>query len=266
MKETIYTIPVNEAFETPCECPLCKLENRFENDRVNYYLGPSLMEPENRIETNETGFCAEHFAMMYDTQANRLGLGLMIHTHLCEQNERFGKISGLNGKESRQTDEDADANDPKPVKRSFFASLKNGGDSTKAADAILKYIDEQQSSCCICRDLEKTMERYCEVITHMYFSEKEFRDRFDRGLGFCMPHLAMLIRAAKKNLSGSRQETFLNAVIRMQADNLKRIEGEVEWFTKKFDYRNKDADWGNSRDAVSRSIEKLTGLTGLEEG
>lgn len=58
MKETIYTIPVNEAFEKPCECPMCNLENRFENDRVNYYLGPSLMEPENRIETNETGFCA----------------------------------------------------------------------------------------------------------------------------------------------------------------------------------------------------------------
>lgn len=254
MKETIYTIPVNEAFETPCECPMCKLENRFENDRVNYYLGPSLMEPENRIETNETGFCAEHFAMMYDTRANRLGLGLMIHTHLCEQNERLGKIAGRKG------------DDSKADKRSFFASLKGNGDSAKTADAILKYIDEQQSACCICRDLEKTMERYCEVITHMYFSEKEFRERFDRGLGFCMPHLAMLIRAAKKNLSGSRQETFLDAVIRMQTENLKRIEGEVEWFTKKFDYRNKDADWGNSRDAVSRSIEKLTGLTGLDEG
>ena len=71
MKETIYTIPVNEAFEKPCECPMCNLENRFENDRVNYYLGPSLMEPENRIETNETGFCAKHFKQMYDTRANR---------------------------------------------------------------------------------------------------------------------------------------------------------------------------------------------------
>ena len=92
MKETIYTIPVNEAFETPCECPMCKLENRFENDRVNYYLGPSLMEPDNRIETNETGFCAKHFAMMYDTRANRLGLGLMIHTHMQEQNKKIEKL------------------------------------------------------------------------------------------------------------------------------------------------------------------------------
>ena len=85
MKETIYTIPVNEAFEKPCECPMCNLENRFENDRVNYYLGPSLMEPENRIETNETGFCAKHFKQMYDTRANRLGLGLILHTHLTNR-------------------------------------------------------------------------------------------------------------------------------------------------------------------------------------
>ena len=61
MKDTIYTIPVTEAYETPCECPLCALEARFENDRVNYYLGPSLMEPENRIATNDTGFCGKHF-------------------------------------------------------------------------------------------------------------------------------------------------------------------------------------------------------------
>lgn len=239
MKETIYTIPVNEAFETPCECPLCRLVSRFEADRVNYYLGPSLMEPENRIETNESGFCARHFRLMYETRANRLGLGLMIQTHMSEQNSKIEKAAGIKNEIIK-----------KP---------------SKSVETLLKYIDAQQRECCICRDLDKTMERYCEVITHMYFSEDEFKKHFDAGLGFCMPHFAMLIRAAEKNLYGGRKDTFLQNLISMQISNLKRIESEVEWFTKKFDYRNKDADWGNSRDAVSRSIEKLTGLTGLEE-
>ena len=127
----------------------------------------------------------------------------------------------------------------------------------------MKYLEEQQKECCICQDLLKTMERYCEVITHLYFTEKDFRNRFDSGLGFCMPHFGVLLRAAKSNLSGAKQEEFLATLIRLQQSNLKRIENEVEWFTKKFDYRNQDADWGNSREAVSRSIEKLTGLTGL---
>lgn len=253
MKETIYTIPVNEAFETPCECPMCKLENRFENDRVNYYLGPSLMEPDNRIETNETGFCAKHFAMMYDTRANRLGLGLMIHTHMQEQNKKIEKLA-------KSVGEAADA-----PKKGFFDLLKGSSDNAEAAEKLIKYVKEQQEECCICRDLVKTMERYCEVITYMYFAEKDFRVRFDGGMGFCMPHFAMLMEAAKKNLSGSKKEEFLGALVKMQIANLKRIEGEVEWFTKKFDYRNQDADWGNSRDAVSRSIEKLTGITGLEK-
>lgn len=111
MKETIYTIPVNEAFEKPCECPMCNLENRFENDRVNYYLGPSLMEPENRIETNETGFCAKHFKQMYDTRANRLGLGLILHTHLHEQNQKLDRMA-----------HGAAAQNAEPAKKSFFAS------------------------------------------------------------------------------------------------------------------------------------------------
>lgn len=253
MKETIYTIPVNEAFETPCECPMCKLENRFENDRVNYYLGPSLMEPDNRIETNETGFCAKHFAMMYDTRANRLGLGLMIHTHMQEQNKKIEKLAKSAGETSDAT------------KKGFFDLLKGSSDNAEAAEKLIKYVKEQQEECCICRDLVKTMERYCEVITYMYFAEKDFRVRFDGGMGFCMPHFAMLMEAAKKNLSGSKKEEFLGSLVKMQIANLKRIEGEVEWFTKKFDYRNQDADWGNSRDAVSRSIEKLTGITGLEK-
>lgn len=253
MKETIYTIPVSEAFEKPCECPMCNLENRFETDRVNYYLGPSLMEPENRIETNEKGFCAEHFSMMYNTRTNRLGLGLILHTHLAEQNKKMEKLSQSAGA----------PREPSGTKKSLFSAFKSNGDNAKAAENLLKYIDEQQAECCICQDLIKTMERYCGVITELYFSEKDFYEKFNSGLGFCMPHFGMLIRAAKQNLSGVKQEEFLGKLIKMQLSNLKRIENEVEWFTKKFDYRNQDADWGNSRDAVPRSIEKLTGLTGL---
>ena len=32
MKEQIYTIPVNEVYETDFECPLCELEKRLERE------------------------------------------------------------------------------------------------------------------------------------------------------------------------------------------------------------------------------------------
>ena len=46
---------------------------------------------------------------------------------------------------------------------------------------------------------------------------------------------------------------------------LDRIEKELDWFTLKFDYRNTDKPWGNSRDAVERSINKLMGACVGEE-
>ena len=52
MKETIYTIPVNDAYNSDLECPLCQLRKRCEDNEIEYYLGPSLMEPDTRKITN----------------------------------------------------------------------------------------------------------------------------------------------------------------------------------------------------------------------
>ena len=43
-------------------------------------------------------------------------------------------------------------------------------------------------------------------------------------------------------------------------ENLARVQGDLDWFVDKFDYRNAGAPWKNSRDAVSRSMQKLKGL------
>jgi len=283
MQDTIYTIPVTESYENPCECPLCVLEARFENDRVNYYLGPSLMEPENRIATNETGFCGKHFGMMYNTRANRLGLGLIIDTYMNEQVKKLRKLAGTLGRTDGQEDgadsgEEANA-DPAAdeavpetrtavkEKKSFFsmfAPAKKGG--AKAAEDMCAYWREHEKSCCICADLERTMARYIDVIFHLYFSQKEFRAKFDSGMGYCMRHFEILAESAEKSLSGGKQDTFLTSLVKMQLANLERINGEVNWFTKKFDYRYTQEPWKNSRDALPRAMRKLTGEREIGEG
>jgi hypothetical protein len=42
-------------------------------------------------------------------------------------------------------------------------------------------------------------------------------------------------------------------------ENMARVKGDLDWFIAKFDYRNAGADWKNSKDAVSRSMQKLQG-------
>ena len=34
MKEQLYTIPVNDIFDQPCECPICSMRNRLDEETV----------------------------------------------------------------------------------------------------------------------------------------------------------------------------------------------------------------------------------------
>ena len=71
MKETIYTIPINEAFEKRCGCPLCTLRRKLEHDSLDYILGAAMMEPDVRTETNKSGFCAQHYSVMIGMNSGR---------------------------------------------------------------------------------------------------------------------------------------------------------------------------------------------------
>ena len=82
MRDTIETIPVNEAFSSGDECPFCCLERMAEQRTIRYVLGPgaSYMEPDVRSVTDAKGFCPSHFKKMYDF-GNSLGNALIMQTY-----------------------------------------------------------------------------------------------------------------------------------------------------------------------------------------
>ena len=90
MKETIYTIPLNDAFHAEDECPFCYLERDAEQHALEFILGSqaSYMEDDIRMETDKMGFCRHHYKMMYD-YGNRLGCGLILSTHLKKLNQEI---------------------------------------------------------------------------------------------------------------------------------------------------------------------------------
>ncbi len=254
MKEKIYTIPVTEAFHEDCECPLCLLESKLENEYIDYYLGPSLMEPDCRIDTNKKGFCRRHFELLYNRQENRLGLGLVTDTHIREQLEKLREAakatinSANGGKSSGQ------------LFASFAGKFGSKGQNGQGpASRLVKLLEELENNCTICGRLEYTMDRYLDVVMYLWSREEEFRKTFSEKKGFCLVHLKMLMLAAEKYLNANDSRRFLSELLEQQLENLDRIEKELEWFTKKFDYRYNDAPWGNSKDALPRSIQKLKG-------
>lgn len=253
MKEKIYTIPVTDAFRVDCECPICVLEKKLEDEYVDYMLGPSLMEPDGRIDTNEKGFCRGHFEMLYNKQVNRLGLGLIIDTHMAEQNKKL-KETFETGKEGLQKDSGL----------SFMKNLttkmsSRQTDSGKVIDELISQLSSLENKCSVCSKLSNTMDRYIDVILYLWFNEEDFRNLFNNNKGFCLKHLRSLLEGAKKYLSPREAAIFVDNMMKIQLPNLERVQQEVNWFTKKFDYRYTDAPWGNSKDALQRSIQKIAG-------
>lgn len=81
MKESIYTIPINEVFEEKRGCPICALQQGLEARWVQYVTGPAMMEPDVRLKTNEEGVCRRHLNAMLG-QRNRLSVALLLQTRL----------------------------------------------------------------------------------------------------------------------------------------------------------------------------------------
>ena len=243
MNYTLDTLPVLDAYRENCECPLCRLRISCEDQYVDSMLGAAYMEPECRIKTNETGFCTRHFELMYQRR-NRLGLALMTHTHMQEVAKDLKRIL-----------ESGNAS------KGFFAALRGG----KTAPAHGEQIRSRLSGCVICEQMNNALERYAYTIAQLYGSNAEFKQMFEQSKGFCLPHLALILDMAEQTLPSSQNAAFTSALAALELQNLDRIEKELEWFTLKFDYRNTDKPWGNSRDAVERSINKLMGACVGEE-
>lgn len=97
MKETLYTIPLNDAVGAGDECPFCYIEREVEQDLMDFVLGSgsSYMESDVREATDKAGFCRAHFKKMFD-YGNTLGNGWILKTHymqtIREMKEQFSKL------------------------------------------------------------------------------------------------------------------------------------------------------------------------------
>ncbi len=229
MLETIYTIPVNEAFDEADGCPLCLLHRKLEETELDLILGASMMEPQTRIQTNEQGFCAEHFSMMLQRK-NRLGLALMLESHLDFLRARW-KPEG-------------------PA-----ALLKKPGSTSSALARQL------ETSCYICGRIHEKMEKMVENAVWMWESEEEFRQKTAKQKFFCLPHYRVFLEAGRKQLDRRRFASFCSALDGVVLSYLDSLREDIRWFCKKFDYRYEAEPWGNAKDAPERVLRFLKGTS-----
>ena len=242
MREKIETIPVNEAFQSGDECPFCYLERQAEQRAIRYIIGPgaTYMEPLVRGRTDSRGFCGQHMQKLFD-YGNSLGNALILQTYYV------GMLKELD----HQIEEFS-----VPHKKSLFHHNNPAKDGDSG---LLQWEKEREGSCFLCESVEESMNRYYSTFFFM-LKDGEFRSLVESGKGFCMCHFARLLEAAREQLPNAHRAWFYKTMLPLMRDNLARVQGDLDWFIQKFDYRNAGADWKNSRDAVSRAMQKLRGI------
>lgn len=228
MKERIYSIPLTDALNEGCGCILCTLEKKLEEDAVTYFLGPSLMEPDNREMTNDKGFCRRHMKMLVEGN-HRLGLALMLETHVKDFSQKLEmkKGSGL---------------------------FSKGCDAKLTAQSIL----ERVKSCALCEKLNAQLYDAAGNFAYLWGVESDFRRKFEDDGSLCPEHMALVISACEKELGGKKKDEFVNMLIKKQKDMLDSLYDDLHSFTLSFDYRNNGAPSEKATTSIPRAVEHLT--------
>lgn len=237
MKEKLYTIPVNEAFDMDCECPICAMRKILETDAIEYTMGPSYMEDDVREATSRLGFCEKHLEQLYKNQ-NRLGLALILKTHMDKIVKDVEKHSTVGRKRSSP---------------SLFRKKDENSE-------VVTYLDNLEDNCFVCDKIDGTFNRYIATIFHLYHIEEGFRKQFKGTKGFCTSHYKILYKEAPKHLKGEELNGFLDVLNELYLENMKRVKDDLDWFINKFDYRYADEPWKNAKDALPRTMQKTNGI------
>ncbi|MDD2971290.1 MAG: DUF6062 family protein [Lachnospiraceae bacterium] len=251
MKEKLYTIPLNDAFHENDECPFCYIEKKIEEDLLDFVLGSgsSYMESDIRETTDKEGFCRYHFQKMFN-YGNTLGNAWILKTHYEKmRNEMQEQIKKF-----------------QPRKVGFKEKLNNGllnkstaGKESARLNSMAHWTDEVTHSCYICKRYAETYERYLDTFFVMYRKDPDFVSMVQQSKGFCLPHFGDLCEMADGKLSDREKADFYPAIFQLMTKHMDRLQEDVSWLVEKFDYRNRDADWKTSRDAIQRGMQKLAG-------
>lgn len=223
MREDITSIPVTDVFEEQDGCPICRMRDLLETRVTDYITGAAMMEPDVRQETNDRGFCLTHYRQLLKKRA-RLPVALMMESRLAE------------------------------VEKQVFAGLPLIGKSPKKQAAGAQSV---MDSCFVCERVDWAMTRLLATVCRLWETERDFRDLFEKQEHVCLPHFQLLVQVAAREMDKKNVGEFQKAASVLCRKQLEELRADVSHFCKMFDYRNssdENADWGNSKDSIERSI------------
>lgn len=239
MKEKLYTIELTDALKSADECPFCYIERNLEQAAIEFVLGSSYMESDMRDQTDRQGFCGSHTKKMFD-YGNALGNAWILKSRL--EYLRCGLKKQMDSYTPGKT---------APVWKRKKTEGEGGGPAS--------WIREEESHCYICGRIRETYERVLDTFVYMIRHDKDFIQMVRQSKGFCIHHFADLCGVCDRSLNQKEKEALFPVLFSQMEEELSRIQNDIDWFIEKYDYRNTDADWKTSKDAVQRTMQKIVG-------
>jgi hypothetical protein len=231
---------VHDAYRDGGECPLCWLMDAGERSYLRSFQGSRVMEPNVRVKTNESGFCRDHYKRLYRGE-NKLGLGLVVHTHLQSWLPRLRK-------------ELEDARRPEEA-RPRRGKKGEGG----RLGALLETLKDLRDSCFICAMLAMDLDRYVDTILDLWKEDKEFRGTLLGSRGFCIEHFRVVAGKADEYFREADRAGFLGELVPIMIQGLERLERGLYDFTQLFQDANRSLGTEEQRTALLRALQKLAG-------
>jgi hypothetical protein len=225
---------VHDAYARGGECPLCDLEEAAESTYLRSFQHSRVMEPNVRVLTNRTGFCPAHCRKLYDGE-NKLGLSLVVHTHLQQVTQRIGAA----------LDALAKAADGRRLREQL----------AQAAAPVAALRD----SCFICDLLAADIERYAFTVLYLWARDPGFPAVTRASRGFCVPHFLVMLDQAAKSMRADRTRKWLAETIPLMKGSLERLDGELLAFTQLHQAGNTSPGTDAERTALARTLQKLAG-------
>jgi hypothetical protein len=223
---------VHDAYAAGGECPLCTLMDGAEKTYLASFRGARVMEPTVRVRTNETGFCPRHYARLYEGE-NKLGLGLLVHTHLAQSLPR--------------------------LRRMLEAARETGKRGSLRRKELARGLAEFRDSCFICDMLAEDLRRYAFTIAYLWKNDPAFGGTFRSSRGFCLGHFSAALQAAEAELGGDALSRWTDEAVTLMTGSLERLEREVLAFTRFLHGSVRELGGTEERTALARALQVLAG-------
>jgi len=223
MKETICTIPINDIFNMHDGCPFCRMYEMLENQYATFITGSAMMDPETRVATNKKGFCPRHFEKIVEV-GKRLPVALILETHLAHISDEI--------------------------------LPKKAGKVDKKA---LAKVDEITDSCYICDRIRFDIEHFLQTVFAEWVKSEDFKELYKSQDFICLRHYTEVMKYANVKMPSKHLSDFHKDTLSLTRNYLDTLKADTTHFCRMFDYQNRGADWGNSKDAIERDIKFLSG-------